>query len=147
MKRTLTLALALAASISLVGCQPSEEQGSQTTTASPAAETPASPSAEATGEATTQAAAGGAGDAAAGQQIYATNCATCHGEAGMGDGPAASALNPKPTNLVEGPYKHDGKWAEVVKNGVPGTAMAPWSGTLSDEQVASVVAYAESIKK
>lgn len=146
MKRTLTLALALAASISLVGCQPSEEQGSQTTTASPAAEATASPAAEATDGAATQATTGGA-DAAAGQQIYATNCATCHGEAGMGDGPAAAALNPKPTNLAQGPYKHEGKWADVVKNGVPGTAMAPWSGTLSEEQVANVVAYAESLKK
>lgn len=153
MKRTLTLALALAASISLVGCQPTEEQGAEktpTATESPAAEAPAgeAPAGEEQAEAPAGAPAGV--DLAAGEQIFATNCATCHGAQGAGDGPAASALNPKPTNMAEGPFKHGGDfegWKNVVANGVPGTAMAPWSGTLSDEQINNVVAYALSLKK
>src|SRR5437764_597106 len=28
-------------------------------------------------------------------------CATCHGEDGMGDGPGAAALNPKPRNYTD----------------------------------------------
>ena len=146
MKRTLTLALALAASIALVGCQPSEEKGAETTphaTEAPAAETPSTQGAAPAG-------APAGADLAAGQQIFATNCATCHGAQGHGDGPAASALNPRPTNLANGPYKHVGDfetWHGVIANGVPGTAMAPWSGTLSEEQINNVTAYAISLKK
>lgn len=154
MKRTLTLALALAASITLVGCQPSEEQGAETTppaTESPAAETPAATEGAAPGgQAAAPAGAPAGVDLAAGQQVFATNCATCHGAQGAGDGPAASALNPRPTNLAEGPYKHGGDfdtWKAVIANGVPGTAMAPWSGTLSEDQINNVTAYALSLKK
>jgi mono/diheme cytochrome c family protein len=155
--RTLTLALALAASISLVGCQPSEEQGAETTppaTESPAAETPAGETPAATEGAAPggqQVAGAPAGvDLAAGEQIFATNCATCHGPKGAGDGPAASALNPRPTNMAAGPYKHVGDfdtWKGVIANGVPGTGMAPWSGTLSEDQINNVTAYALSLKK
>lgn len=150
MKRNLTLALALATTISLVGCQPAEEKGAETTppaTESPAVTAEESPAA-ASPAAETQAAAGA--DLAAGKQIFATNCATCHGPEGKGDGPAASALNPKPTDMANGPYKHVGDletWKGVIANGVPGTAMAPWSGTLSDEQITNVTAYALSLKK
>ena len=31
--------------------------------------------------------------------LYQSRCATCHGETGRGDGPAAAALDPKPTNF------------------------------------------------
>ncbi len=151
MKRSLSLVLALAASISLVGCQPSEEKAAETTplaTESPVTEAPAGETT--TGAATSEVAAVPGADLAAGQQIFATNCATCHGPEGMGDGPAATALTPRPTNLVEGPFKHGGtveQWKEVIVNGVAGTGMAPWSGTLSEAQINDVTAYAISLKK
>ena len=37
-----------------------------------------------------------AADLETGKTKYQINCASCHGETGMGDGPAATALNPKP---------------------------------------------------
>lgn len=155
MKRSLMLALALAASVSLVGCQPAEEEAAETTppaTESPAAETPAATEGAAPGgeQAAAPAGAPAGADLAAGEQVFATNCATCHGAQGAGDGPAASALNPKPTNLAAGPYKHVGdfeSWKTVIANGVPGTAMAPWSGTLSEDQIKNVTAFALSLKK
>jgi putative copper resistance protein D len=36
---------------------------------------------------------------AAGAALYARDCATCHGQAGAGDGPAARALSPPPPDL------------------------------------------------
>lgn len=42
--------------------------------------------------------------------IYNSRCATCHGQDGRGDGPAASNLNPKPMNF------HDAKWQKSVTN-------------------------------
>jgi mono/diheme cytochrome c family protein len=42
--------------------------------------------------------------------IYNSRCATCHGQDGRGDGPAASNLNPKPMNF------HDVKWQKSISN-------------------------------
>jgi len=35
----------------------------------------------------------------AGRELFRANCASCHGDNGMGDGPAALMLNPKPRNF------------------------------------------------
>jgi mono/diheme cytochrome c family protein len=35
-----------------------------------------------------------------GVDLYVHHCATCHGLAGRGDGPAAEALSPRPTDLT-----------------------------------------------
>ena len=35
-----------------------------------------------------------------GAQLFAANCATCHGAAGRGDGLAAAALSPRPRDLT-----------------------------------------------
>ncbi len=37
---------------------------------------------------------------AQGSAIFHDHCAVCHGERGRGDGPAAGALTPRPTNLA-----------------------------------------------
>lgn len=36
---------------------------------------------------------------ARGREIFRANCTSCHGESGMGDGPSAASLNPKPRNF------------------------------------------------
>jgi mono/diheme cytochrome c family protein len=38
---------------------------------------------------------------ATGKVIYKKQCQMCHGEKGMGDGPAGRLLNPKPMNLTD----------------------------------------------
>ena len=38
---------------------------------------------------------------AAGKAVYAAQCLSCHGPTGVGDGPAAHDLNPKPRNLSD----------------------------------------------
>jgi mono/diheme cytochrome c family protein len=40
--------------------------------------------------------------------VFKTRCATCHGEKGHGDGPAAVALNPKPRDYT------DAEWQKTV---------------------------------
>lgn len=39
-------------------------------------------------------------DRAEGAAFFAANCASCHGDAGKGDGPQAAALDVRPTNLT-----------------------------------------------
>jgi mono/diheme cytochrome c family protein len=76
---------------------------------------------------------------AKGKTLFATNCASCHGADGRGDGPAAAALNPKPRNFHEGYWKYGGGLARVVRTiteGSPGTAMAAFAGLPLEDRVA-----------
>lgn len=62
-----------------------------------------------------------------GANFFKTNCAMCHGDKGMGDGPAGAALMPKPRNLVEGKWKQGGTSVDLFKtitSGIPGSSMA-----------------------
>jgi mono/diheme cytochrome c family protein len=82
-----------------------------------------------------------------GAKVYANNCATCHGEKGMGDGVAGAALNPKPRNFVEGKWKYGGQSHELfhtVTTGVPGTSMASFAH-LSKLDRWAVIQYVRSL--
>jgi len=106
-------------------------------------------------------AAHAAGDAAAGKTVYTTNCASCHGEKGAGDGPVGAALNPKPRDFSKGEFMldtdKDGKKGtdadlkNVVKNGAAAYGgsplMAPWGGMLKDQDIENVLAYVRSLHK
>jgi mono/diheme cytochrome c family protein len=58
-------------------------------------------------------------------KLYAKNCASCHGPHGHGDGMAAGALAPRPTDFRQ-VRPSLGYAEEVLARGVPGTAMPPW---------------------
>ncbi len=45
-----------------------------------------------------------------GQQVFAENCAHCHGDKGKGDGPMASVLSVKPTDLTQLAKRNGGKF-------------------------------------
>ncbi|MEZ0393100.1 MAG: cytochrome c [Pseudobdellovibrionaceae bacterium] len=65
-----------------------------------------------------------------GKKLFAQNCAMCHGNEGKGDGAAGQALNPKPRNLVTGPWKKGGGfigWYTVVTEGIAGSSMAAYA--------------------
>jgi cbb3-type cytochrome c oxidase subunit II len=60
-----------------------------------------------------------------GQQLYARDCAGCHGSRGQGDGPGAVGLHPRPANFAERQYTLD-RLSAALWNGVDGTAMPAW---------------------
>ena len=48
-----------------------------------------------------------------GKDMYMAYCASCHGQDGKGNGPAATALKTQPTNLTQLAAKNGGKFPEV----------------------------------
>ena len=101
-----------------------------------------------------------AGDAAAGKIIFDTNCMTCHGMLGKGDGPLSPALDPKPRDFSTGVFKFD-----TDGDGTPGTdvdlknviaqgamafggspLMAPWPA-FADADIENVIAYVRMLSE
>lgn len=93
------------------------------------------------------------GDAAKGEGTFKTMCASCHGEKGDGNGAAAAALNPKPTNFAD-PSNADRLTEEytykIIKDGGAANGKSPlmvaWSGSLKDDQIRDVAAYVLKFK-
>lgn len=64
-----------------------------------------------------------------GAELYAMNCASCHGDGGMGDGPAASALNPAPAPVAHTSQMmaDDYLFWRISEGGTPfNTSMPAW---------------------
>jgi cbb3-type cytochrome oxidase cytochrome c subunit/mono/diheme cytochrome c family protein len=76
-----------------------------------------------------------------GQRLYARHCASCHGVTGTGDGPGGSTLRPRPTNLAEHDYSA-ARLADVLWNGVAGTAMPAWR----DQRPEDLAAIAQAVR-
>jgi len=64
-------------------------------------------------------------DKGRGLQLYARNCASCHGPHGEGDGRGAAGLHPHPANFAVHEYTSD-RLSFTLWNGVAGTAMPAW---------------------
>jgi mono/diheme cytochrome c family protein len=83
---------------------------------------------------------------AAGRQLFQANCAICHGPKGLGDGPAAFTLNPRPVNLqLHVPQHAQGEVYYWITEGVAGTGMPAWKDKLTDEQRWQIVLYLEAL--
>lgn len=70
-----------------------------------------------------------------GGELYTVNCASCHGDGGMGDGPAGSALDPAPSPIAHSSQMmtDDYLFWRVSEGGTPfNTSMPPWK--VLDEQ-------------
>ncbi|WKZ38867.1 MAG: cytochrome c [Anaerolineales bacterium] len=89
----------------------------------------------------------GADAASAGASVYKTNCESCHGPQGHGDGPAGLALDPAPQNLPELTAQvGDDFLFWRISTGVDGTSMVAWKGILTDEQIWQTVAYIRTLR-
>jgi mono/diheme cytochrome c family protein len=91
-------------------------------------------------------------DAESGKKIYATHCATCHGESGKGDGASATGFATKPFDLTNGRLLNalpDEFLVGIVRDGGPphglAPTMPPFNRTLSKSQIDEVVVYIRSL--
>ena len=85
---------------------------------------------------------------AAGKKLYASNCASCHGDTGQGDGRAGKQLNPQPANLVDATWIHGSTDVEiflVIRDGVKDTGMKAFGSRMTTHQMWDVVNYLRSI--
>jgi mono/diheme cytochrome c family protein len=73
------------------------------------------------------------------QDIYASYCAVCHGEAGEGT-PSAVPLN---TSEVQS--RAQDELARTIREGVAGTGMAGWERVVSPEEVQDLVAFIKQL--
>ena len=87
---------------------------------------------------------------AAGKKLYDTQCTTCHGETGKGDGKLAASITtgPKPSDLTDATWKHgstDGEIFTLIKDGAKGTGMRGYGARLKDPDLWNVVNYVRSL--
>ena len=85
---------------------------------------------------------------ALGRSIYAENCAPCHGETGLSDGPVVGDMPTPPPALADPAvvweqtpafYFHTTKFGRIDK------MMPPWGNRLSDDEIWLAVYYAMSL--
>jgi mono/diheme cytochrome c family protein len=162
-RRILELALTLLLALGLQACggaddaaTPKADPTPKPTAPAEPAEPAAAPTPAAAPEATADAPAAvdEASLIAAGGKSYQTFCATCHGATGDAQTPIGQALSPPPTRHDDGDYMGtltDDYIFKVIKEGGLAVGkspmMAPWGGSLSDEQIRALVAFIRTLPK
>jgi mono/diheme cytochrome c family protein len=86
-----------------------------------------------------------------GKQVYAENCAACHGDNGAGDGLCSAFLIPAPRDFTRGVFRFkttpggemptDEDLFRTVSLGLHSTGMPPWKFLLPDEDRWAVIQY------
>ncbi len=84
-----------------------------------------------------------------GKKAVETNCASCHGPKGEGNGPAAAAMNPKPANWLSDNVKKetDGEIFWKISNGRPEKGMPAWKSMIPDKDRWQIVNYIRQLQK
>ncbi len=85
-----------------------------------------------------------------GAELFATYCASCHGDGGMGDGPASSALDPAPAPIAHTSQMmgddylfwrvSEGGALEPFNSGMP-----TWKNTLDEQERWDVLNYVQAL--
>jgi high-affinity iron transporter len=89
-------------------------------------------------------------DTVEGHRLFATNCASCHGMTGAGDGPSAHTLSTAPPPIgvkAQSPELTPTLAYNVVSVGVRGTAMPAFASTLTPQQRWNIINYVYSLRR
>jgi len=83
-----------------------------------------------------------------GAQSYAMHCASCHGDGGMGDGPAGAALDPAPAAIAHTSQMMGDDylfWRISEGSGGFNTAMPAWKDVLDERARWDVINYVRAL--
>ncbi len=85
-----------------------------------------------------------------GAEIYTTNCAVCHGDGGMGDGPSAAGLDPAPVAIAHTSQMlgDDYLYWRISEGGAMepfNSAMVAWKGVLDEQARWDVINYVQAL--
>ena len=82
-----------------------------------------------------------------GKILYEQNCSQCQGVTGEGNGPSSKNFNPPPTNFGDSKLQSKGpfQFYNIIKLGVPGTAMAAFD-YLSSSEIWNLAFYVNQLK-
>ncbi len=75
-----------------------------------------------------------------GQELFAQNCASCHGAEGRAPNPGVPTLH-SPAVLA---IADDAYYSDIITQGRPGTSMPSWKALLTKTQIESLVLYIRS---
>ena len=94
------------------------------------------------------------GDPAKGKEFYAKHCAGCHGPTGKGDGPAAAAINPKPTDFTNKAYMAGLKYQylfDLIQKGGAAVGKSPlippFGAKMKEGEIRDLIAYVKALAK
>lgn len=77
-----------------------------------------------------------------GKQLFTTTCSSCHGNEGKGDGPAGTALNPKPRNFSQVDGWKNGKTVsalyKTLQEGIAGSGMPGYDYMSAEDRIAII---------
>jgi mono/diheme cytochrome c family protein len=85
-----------------------------------------------------------------GEKLFEQNCARCHGQTGVGDGPDGQNLSPPPANIAavsKMPMATDGYlyWT-ISEGGAPvGSAMPPFKNQLKENEIWEIITYLRAL--
>jgi mono/diheme cytochrome c family protein len=89
---------------------------------------------------------------AEGAALFAATCATCHGETGMGDGPASVGLDPKPAALADQEMMQTMSDSYLFWRVNEGGAMEPfnsampsWKAVYGEDQIWKILAFVRTL--
>lgn len=89
---------------------------------------------------------------AKGAALFAANCASCHGELGMGDGSVSASLDPRPPNLAANQKSLSDAYLfwRIAEGGAlePFRSQMPaWRSLLTDTHIWQIITYIRALEE
>ena len=85
---------------------------------------------------------------AAGKKLYDSQCASCHGATGKGDGKGGALLKPTPSDLTDTEWKNgqtDGEIFTVIRDGSKQTSMRAYGSRIPTNDIWNIVNYVRTL--
>ena len=83
----------------------------------------------------------------AGKDLFNKNCASCHGKAGLGDGPKAKGLDTFPGDFSKADFQNQSDGELFYKTKTGRDEMPKYDGKIDDEGIWQIINFTRTLKK